>query len=175
MAIKMSSAATQTADVFKFIPLTLFGSVSIRCWKGSSLCTAAPLLKKIDFFEVRGGCTQAKKDPKNPSPLWIIWINNKFFFSDFSKETKRPILIKNPDLGFSIERHPYRGLGAREKTNRAAWEAKVTITWSPKRGFLGICFFFPYNLHYSYLLSTFWAVISMYYSIWWHLSLFEFN
>ena len=25
----------------------------------SSLCTAAPSLKKIDFFEARGGCTQA--------------------------------------------------------------------------------------------------------------------
>ena len=27
-----------------------------------SLCTAAPDLKKIDFLEVRGGCTQAMQD-----------------------------------------------------------------------------------------------------------------
>ena len=27
-----------------------------------SLCTAAPDLKKIDFFEVRSGCTQAMQD-----------------------------------------------------------------------------------------------------------------
>ena len=29
------------------------------CYKTLSLCTAAPPLKKIDFFDGRGGCTQA--------------------------------------------------------------------------------------------------------------------
>ena len=48
-----------------------------------------------------------EKDPKNLPLLWIIWLNNPFFFPDFGNETKRPLLIKNPDLGFSIERHPY--------------------------------------------------------------------
>ena len=48
-----------------------------------------------------------EKDPKNLPLLWIIWVNKPFFSPDFGNETKRPLLIKNPDLGFSIERHPY--------------------------------------------------------------------
>ena len=42
-------------------------------------------------------------DPKNPPPLWIIWINNPFL--DFMKETKNRFWIKNPDLDFSKETH----------------------------------------------------------------------
>ena len=43
-------------------------------------------------------------DQKNPSPLWIIWINNPFM--DFKKKTKIGFWIKNPDLDFSKETHP---------------------------------------------------------------------
>ena len=45
------------------LPLTraLKGNGKQFEFKRSSLCTAAPhLKKKSDFFEVRGGCTQAK-------------------------------------------------------------------------------------------------------------------
>ena len=98
-----------------------------------------------------GGCTQAKKDPKNPSPLWIIWINNKFFFSDFSKETKRPILIKKPDLGFSIERHPYRGLGAREKIKGLHGRPRLPSSGHRKEGFWQSVFSF----HTIYIIHIF--------------------
>ena len=47
------------------------------CKKRSSLCTAAPLLKKIgksDIFEGRGGCTQARNGPglSHKRPLFYI-------------------------------------------------------------------------------------------------------
>ena len=100
---------------------------------------------------MRGGCTQAKKDPKNPSPLWIIWIYNKFFFSDFSKETKRPILIKKPDLGFSIERHPYRGLGAREKIKGLHGRPRLPSSGHRKEGFWQSVFSF----HTIYIIHIF--------------------
>ena len=47
------------------------------------------LLCVIKLFRVTAGCVHSfrirRYDPKNPPPLWIIWINNTFF--DFSKET----------------------------------------------------------------------------------------
>jgi len=57
------------------------------------------LLYVLKLFRVTAGCIQSVSDhvskvsgfecnPKNPPPLWIIWINNPFF--DFSKETLYP-------------------------------------------------------------------------------------
>ena len=37
----------------------------------------------------------------------------------------------------------------------AAWEAKVTITWSPKRGFFGNLFFLSMKCRLFIPLSTF--------------------
>ena len=110
---------------------------------------------------MRGGCTQAKKDPKNPSPLWIIWINDKFFFSDFSKETKRPILIKKPDLGFSIERHPYRGLGAREKIKGLHGRPRLPSSGHRKEVF-GNLFFL--SIQFTLFISSF-NVLSCYFNV----------
>ena len=51
----------------------------------------------VHSFLIRGKEDRVSKvsgfecDPKNPSPLWIIWINNPFL--DFSKET----------IGFKIQ------------------------------------------------------------------------
>ena len=44
-------------------------------------------------------------DPKNPPPLWIIWIHDLLL--DLTKETKYPFRIENPDLDLSKEiTHP---------------------------------------------------------------------
>ena len=42
-------------------------------------------------------------DPKNPPPLWIIWINYLFWI--LVKKQNISFRIKNPDLNFSKETH----------------------------------------------------------------------
>lgn len=69
-------------------------------------------------------------------------------------------MIKNPDLGFNIERHPYVWSQTEDSEpggkKTAAWEAKVTITWSPKRGFFGNLFFpLVFSFYKMYIIHTF--------------------
>ena len=65
----------------------------------------------VFFFRIRSrndsdhvSCIRFGYDPKNPPPLWIIWINNPFL--NFMKETKIGFWIKNLDLDLSKETHP---------------------------------------------------------------------
>ena len=54
-----------------------------------------------------------KYDPKNPPPLWSIWIKNPFL--DLVSKRNIRFRIKNPDLDFSKETHP-SFFSKREKT-----------------------------------------------------------
>ena len=66
-----------------FLSINLFGSLVETTW----------IMYRVSGFGY---------DPKNPPPLWIIWINNPFL--DFMREIR--CWIKNLDLDFSKETHP---------------------------------------------------------------------
>ena len=73
MTIKMSSVVKQVLYVlklFRVTPGTLFGSTVKK---------RSDHVSKVSAFGY---------DPKNPTLLWIIWINNLVW--DFSKEMKYP-------------------------------------------------------------------------------------
>ena len=73
MAVKMSSVVKQLLHALKLFRVTAGCIHSFR------------ILSKETFRIMYPKYSVFGYDPKNPPPLWIIWINNPVF--DFSKET----------------------------------------------------------------------------------------
>ena len=92
--IKMSSVVKQLLHALKLFRVTAGCIHSFR------------ILSKETFRIMYPKYSVFGYDPKNPSPLWIIWINNPFF--DFSKDIsvfglkiRIWILVKKRSLNFN--------------------------------------------------------------------------
>ena len=80
MAVNMSSVVKQLLYVLKFFRVTAGCIHSFRILSKETYVSDQMHVSKVSGFGY---------DPKNPPPLWIIWINNPFM--DFSKEAKYPL------------------------------------------------------------------------------------